>query len=449
MLRTPQTPPLETWIGRKIGLADGHIPGRADLERYQLKALNRTLARVRQRSLFYRKKLRDLPSAPLPDLEALAGLPFTTAEEVARDPLALLCVSQGCIARAVTLTTSGTTGPPKRFLFTPGDLELTLDFFHHGMATLVAPGQRVLILLPGKAPCSVGDLLVKALARMDVQGVLMDPETAPERVLAALRKTPVHSVVGTPLQLLALVRGPADPLPRGQIRTVLLSTDYVPRAICTALEESWGCRVFQHYGMTEMGYGGAVDCGFRRAYHLREGDLLFEVVDPQTGDPLPAGRAGEVVFSTLTHEGMPLLRYRTGDLAVMPPEPCACGSVLGSLGHVQGRLNNRAVLGNGAILEMAALDEALFSLPEVVSFTAELKEAAGQDHLRLTLYALDAPAGTRESAVQSALGKIDALGTALASGELQIAPLQWHPAASSSLRPVKRQLMDQRTGRYA
>ena len=103
---------------------------------------------------------------PLATLADLAELPFTTAADIRSDPLALLCVSQGRIARAVTLQTSGTTGPTKRIFFSPEDLALTLDFFHHGMATLVSPGQRVLILLPGKLPDSVGDLLRRALGRM-------------------------------------------------------------------------------------------------------------------------------------------------------------------------------------------------------------------------------------------------------------------------------------------
>ena len=65
-------------------------------------------------------------------------------------------------------------------------------------------------------------------------------------------------------------------------------------------------------GLTETGYGGGVECCGKQGYHLREGDLFFEVVDPVSGEPVPDGTPGEVVFTTLTRQAMPLIRYRTG-----------------------------------------------------------------------------------------------------------------------------------------
>ena len=168
------TTPLDRWTRRRIGQSGARPLQRNDLARYQLAALNRTLAHVRQNSPFYRRHLADL-SLPLGSLDDLAALPVTTAADLRRDPLALLCVSRDRIARAVTLETSGTTGAPKRLFFTDADLELTVDFFQHGMSTLVGPGQRVLILMPGQLPGSVGDLLVRALARMDVRGIVHGP----------------------------------------------------------------------------------------------------------------------------------------------------------------------------------------------------------------------------------------------------------------------------------
>ncbi len=292
-MKAPPITPLEAWSCRKIGLAVDRLPNREGLKAYQLRRLNQTLAGVRGHSPFYREKLRSLPPEPLETLEALADLPFTSAAEIRQDPLALLCVSQGRIARAVSLETSGTTGSPKRIFFTPADLEMTIDFFHHGMATLVSPGQRVLILLPGRLPDSVGDLLCRALGRMNVQSVLPDLQCGLKQVLEILRAERIGSIVGTPSQIIGLVRSWGEPrLPRGQIRSILLTTDYVPRAIVSAVREAWGSRVFQHYGMTEMGYGGAVDCALGNAYHLREADLFFEVVDPDTGRPLPEVRWG-------------------------------------------------------------------------------------------------------------------------------------------------------------
>ena len=81
-----------------------------------------------------------------------------------------------------------------------------------------------------------------------------------------------------------------------------------------------------------------MECRARNGYHLREADLFFEVVDPVSGSPVPDGTPGEVVFTTLTRRAMPLIRYRTGDVAAMLPGPCACGSPLRRLSRIAGRL---------------------------------------------------------------------------------------------------------------
>src|SRR5690606_23928917 len=144
-----------------------------------------------------------------------------------------------------------------------------------------------------------------------------------QRVLHESRAT---VVVGVPIQVLALVRTAGSvQQPQPRLKSVLLTTDHVPDAIVQAMEAAWGCTVYNHYGMTEMGLGGAVECQARSGYHLREADLYVEIVDPLTGASLPDGETGEVVFTTLTRTAMPLLRYRTGDISRFLPEPCPCG----------------------------------------------------------------------------------------------------------------------------
>jgi hypothetical protein len=85
-----------------------------------------------------------------------------------------------------------------------------------------------------------------------------------------------------------------------------LCPDHQRETCCVLLEVTGQCRVFTHYGMTETGYGGGVQCGARQAYHLRDADLLVEIVDPDTGSPLPLAQTGEVVLTTLQNVVRPL-----------------------------------------------------------------------------------------------------------------------------------------------
>ncbi len=356
--------PLEPWIARKIGVSR---LTREALDAYQLARLQETLTYARERSRFYRDRLADAPPC-LESLADMAVLPFTTAADLREDPLRLVCVPQGEIARVVTLDTSGTTGAPKRLYFTAADQELTVDFFQVGMSTFTAPGDRVAILLPCARPGSVGDLLAQALARMGAEGIRHGPATDMPAMLDVLTQQCVTGLVGTPTQVLALARYPVQkPL---TVRFALLTTDHVPQAIVAAVEAAWGCTVYNHYGMTEMGLGGGVDCAARRGYHLREADLYVEIVDPHTGRVLPDGDEGEIVFTTLTRQGMPLIRYRTGDVGRFIPGACPCGTKLKTLAHVTRRRDNVVQLPTGDALALAELDERLFALEGVVDFTA-------------------------------------------------------------------------------
>lgn len=319
--------PLHPWIARKIGVAPESLT-RAAIEAYQLDKLNETLALCRARGPFYRQKMAGLPNR-LTSLADVAALPFTLADDVRERPLALLCVSQSEIERVVTLEPPGDPGPPKRLYFTAADLELTCDFFQVGMSTFTTPGDRVLILLPGERPGSVGDLLAQGLARLGAEGIRHGLISDMARTVAVLYGERPLGIVGVPGKVLALTAASRQQSgPPLRLKSVLLSADYVPPATVRAVEAAWGCTVYNHYGMTEMGLGGGVECAARMGYHLREADLYFEIVEPATGEPLPDGEYGEIVFSTLTRRGMPLLRYRTGDMSRFLPGTCGCGTVL-------------------------------------------------------------------------------------------------------------------------
>lgn len=423
--------PLEPWIIQKID--------HADLGEYQLRKLCDTLRLAKEKSRFYRRQLADGP-IDLTALDDLTRLPFTTADDVRADPLSFVCVSQDDIQRVVTLddtnfplttlTTSGTTGQPKRLYFTRDDQELTIDFFHIGMSTFTAPGDRVLILLPGETPGSVGDLLAAGLQRLGAIPIKHGPVRDAAATLDVMRREKIDVLVGIPTHVLALARWSNTLKPR--LKAVLLSTDHVSNAIKPAIEAAFGCKVYNHYGMTEMGLGGGVDCEARCGYHLREADMLFEIIDPTSGEVVPDGESGEVVFTTLTRRGMPLIRYRTGDVSRFIPERCPCGTRLKTLERITHRWAGRVPIGLRT-LTMADLDEALFAIDGVLNFTASLSDENGRDSLQLEVTIAE------DHRVTSVLHAITAAVPQAQSFDLRVLSVQTIPPSMA-----KRTIIDRR-----
>ncbi len=411
--------PLEPWIAAKIGLKGGEPLTRSALAGYQLSRLRETVAFVKKHSPFYRQLLRDIP--PPDSLEDLACFPFTTQSDLREDDQRFICVSRGEIERVVTLRSSGTTAPAKRLHFTAEDLELTVDFFHHGMGTMVEPAQKVLILMPGELPGSVGDLLARGLARMDAQAIIHGPVIDAGAALRAAIEEEIDCLVGLPVQLLGLARHPAAAaLAPGRLKSILLSADYAPAAVVNALSRTWNVPVFDHYGMTEMGLGGCVECRHRSGYHPREADLYFEIVDPQTGQPLPDGNAGEVTFSTLTRRGMPLIRYRTGDLARFLVEPCPCGTVLRRMERIRGRTAGSVRLAGGGRIGLAQLDEVLFPLPFLLDYQAGLTTENEGEVLAIRVKMSGMATEETLGAIRRSLLSLPAIDSALSSGILSL-----------------------------
>jgi phenylacetate-coenzyme A ligase PaaK-like adenylate-forming protein len=281
---------------------------------------------VKKRSPFYQNLFASFPEH-LDSFTEFEKYPFTTADDIAKEGNRMICVSQSEIARIVTLDTSGTTGKPKRIFFTREDQELTIDFFGVGMSTLIEPGYKVLILLPGNTPGSVGDLLQKGIERVGSIGIQHGPFTDPYATNTRIEALRIQTLVGTPKQVFTLARvWQIAGMKNCPVRSILLSTDYAAPSLMNRIRETWNCSILQHYGMTEAGLGVGIDCAAARGFHLREADLYFELID-SNGLPVPDGSPGEVVLTTLTRKGMPLIRYRSKDISRVIQGDCPCGTV--------------------------------------------------------------------------------------------------------------------------
>jgi phenylacetate-coenzyme A ligase PaaK-like adenylate-forming protein len=416
-----QITPLEASIARKIGSAGTTIDC-GQLAAYQLQKLRETIEYVSLRSPFYRDKLSAHPPAALACLADLGGFPFTTSEELREQGLRFLCVSQDEISRVVTLSSSGTTGTPKRVFFTADDQHLTVDFLACGTANLAEHGDRVLVLLPGETPGSVGDLLAAGISRFGAVPVRYGMIRSLAEALRQLTAAGATTIIGLPVQVLALARYAEARGVTPRIKSVALVSDHVPASIVAELKQLWQCVVFEHYGATEMGLGGGVDCQAHAGYHLREADLYFEIVDPRTGELVPDGQLGEIVFTTLTRRGMPLIRYRTGDLSRIFAGPCACGSVLRRLDRIKSRGAALALLPHDpeGSLTMAMLDEGLFKVPGLIDFEASIRRRGEHTTLTIAAQSADGPGHPLERTISAALGKVHAIYLAQSSGSLTI-----------------------------
>ncbi|MDR3361530.1 MAG: AMP-binding protein [Desulfovibrio sp.] len=306
------------------------------LREAQQTSLHRLLPYAARQSRFYARRLADVDLDSI-ELANFESLPFTTAGDL-RNWRDFLCVPPGEVQRMVSLhATSGTTGDPKRLAFTQNDLARTCDFFREGMRYLVKPGERLAVALPGAdRPDGVADLLRRALRPLEVE--VFCPN-AREDLVPWLCGERIHCLITFPTPLACLLRAfPAAAPPT--LRGVLNSGDRLDPELKAAVRAAWKCEVLDHYGLTETAFGCAVECPAHNGCHIRALDVLIEIVDVRTGAPLPPGHQGEIVVTTLRHEAMPLIRYRTGDVgSLMPEGRCACGNYMPRLGPVLGRLD--------------------------------------------------------------------------------------------------------------
>lgn len=331
------------------------LPVKESVRRWQLQRAEETVRRARKDSYFYRRHLANF------DLSAgLASLPFTDGHMLAEQGAAMLWVPQEETVRIRTICTSGSSGQPKRIWFTEAELERTVRFFAQGMEPIVAGGRDVAILMSDDKPYSIASLLREGLNRIGVRGLILGRFRGQEALEAVPKGC--GCIVGLPADVLYLARHRPELCPG----SVLLSADYIPPALVEAIVAVWHCPVFCHYGMTETGYGLAVQCGRLEGQHLRWQDYLVEIIDPDTGAVLPDGCEGEIVLTSLFQgRAMPLIRYRTGDIGSLAAGPCGCGSWLPCLGPIRGRYRNLR-----SALNIHRLDDVLFSLPEVAGFYA-------------------------------------------------------------------------------
>jgi phenylacetate-coenzyme A ligase PaaK-like adenylate-forming protein len=366
-----------------------------DFGEWRMSMARRLVRRLKRKSRFYSGRLSDADESRLSSFSDMESLPFTYPEDVTANPEDFLCVPPRAVSRVTTVTTSGTTGKPKRMFFTDGDLARTVDFFRTGMKDVIGDGKSAAIMLSSNTSNSVAELLRRALAENGVEASVAGAGLNFREIAETVRGA--DCLIGIPSSLIKLCRA----YPNLRPSSVLLTADYVPESIVRGIKHLWGCRSFTHYGMTETGFGCAVQCGEGEAHHIRHSDMIVEIVDPVTGRQSPPGVKGEITVTTFAHEAMPLLRYRTGDISEEIRGTCRCGGEYPRLGKIGGRNDNIIYGGIFDGIRLEQLDEAVYSFDGVLGYKVKSEADAA---VRLSVDAmkfLDRP--SFENAVKSML----------------------------------------------
>ena len=339
---------LDHWIKTIEGIP--HLT-RENLEELQLRRLNETLMRLKDRGGIYEHYPERLES-----LQQLQTLPFTTAQMLSEHPGKYLVTSQSEVSRVISGATSGTTGPAKRVFYTQADTEHTVGLFTAGISEMLSAGERCFIAFPFTGPFGLGDLIAQAVEQLGGIPIRAGFGQPFGEMLALLEETRPETYIGFPVTLLSLIRLYGDGFP---VKRALVSGDACPAGVMKELEKALGSKLYPHYGSRECGLGGAVTCPAFEGMHLRENHIIPEIID-EAGNVLPDGAYGELVLTTIGAEAMPLIRYRTGDYTRVLP-PCKCGGVTRRLDTVSRREGE---------FSMEQLDSALFPIPELVDYRA-------------------------------------------------------------------------------
>ncbi len=289
----------------------------------QLGKLNRLLAVLKERGGYY----KDLPDH-LEALSGLSALPFTMPEDLASNAQGLLLLSQSRVSRVLSEVTSGTTGAGKRVFYSEQDLRNTVALFKAGLGELIGPGGITMICMPFSGPNGLGELIAEAITQLGARPLKAGCALTYRDYRELIGTQKPDTFVGMPVQLLSILRMCG----KGNLQRALVSGDYCPDSVTAACEEILGSRLFPHYGSREMALGGAITCPAHEGMHLRENHVIAEIVDEE-GQVLPEGECGELVITTIGMEAMPLVRYRTGDMTRILPDPCPCGSHVLRIDH--------------------------------------------------------------------------------------------------------------------
>jgi phenylacetate-CoA ligase len=320
---------------------------RSEIEAIQLARLKKLVDYCYENVPFYHEKLSKagVTGDKIKTLSDVQYLPFTTKDDI-RDnyPFRMLACPMKDIVRIHA--SSGTTGKPTVGVYTRGDLDRWSDQVARVAVGGGATADDIIQISFGYGLFTGALGLHYGLEKL---GATVIPASSGNTVkqLMMLRDFGVTGLVATPsyaLYLSECMKEEGYSRDSYKLRIGLLGSESCTPEMRAQIERNMGIFVSDNYGLTELGGPGvAGECELRCGLHFAEDHFLPEVVD-KNGVPLPEGEAGELVVTTLTREGMPMLRYRTKDITRLTYEPCACGRTHARMEKVMGRTDDMLII---------------------------------------------------------------------------------------------------------
>jgi phenylacetate-CoA ligase len=351
----------------------------------KLTRLQETVARA-AKSPFYRERLAGagITAADLHSLEDIRKIPPTTKDDLRARGKDMLTVPMTELVRLHA--SSGTTGQATVIYYTRADINAWAELLARSMyMTGVRPGdvfQNMMgygLFTGGLgfhygAEC-LGCLTIPAGAGNSKRQV---------QLLRDFQTTAIHIIPSFALYLLnTFAAEGVDPreLP---VKIAFIGAEPHTEDMRRRIESAYGLKAYNSYGLSEMnGPGVAFECPEQNGMHVWEDAYFLEVLDPHTLEPVPPGVVGELVFTNLTRQGMPLLRYRSRDLASYEDRPCPCGRTSRRISRIQGRSDDMIIIKGVNVFPMQ-IEKVLMGLPEVhTNYLVELTRQNFSDQMHV------------------------------------------------------------------
>ncbi len=322
---------------------------RAGLESIQLKRLQALVHRVYDKVAPYRAKMDEAGVRPgdIRSLADLRRLPFTTKDDL-RDnyPFGLFTVPMDDVVRVHA--SSGTTGKPTVVGYTAADISMWADVMARALAMAGVTRGDMVHNAYGYGLFTGGLGAHYGIERLGATVIPVSGGNT-KRQITIMRDFGSTVLLATPSYALNLADAMADVgvLPEElKLRVGIHGAEPWSENMREEVERKLGIRAVDIYGLSEViGPGVAMEClETDHGMHILEDHFLPEIVDPETFEPLPPGEPGELVFTTLTKEAFPLIRYRTKDLSRLIAEPCPCGRTLIRMEKVTGRTDDMLII---------------------------------------------------------------------------------------------------------